>query len=163
MALRAQILGHSFVKHLNNFISRSPEHSFKLGLQEPALIQYSGLPGATVHHIRDQLEAVTDFDPHLIFLVIGTHDLSNSENTPETVACSILDLADTLLFFCGVTSVVVCHIFHRIPASKPVKYPVDIVWFNDRVNQTNHILREKLHSDHPSKTYFWYCNGFWAP
>ncbi|KAH3805855.1 hypothetical protein DPMN_134164, partial [Dreissena polymorpha] len=31
------------------------------------------------------------------------------------------------------------------------------------VNQKNLILREKLHRDHPSKTRFWYCKGFWAP
>ncbi|KAH3728149.1 hypothetical protein DPMN_054096, partial [Dreissena polymorpha] len=48
------------------------------------------------------------------------------------------------------------NIFHRIPASKPVNYPVDILLFNDRVNQTNLILREKPDTNHHSKTRFWY-------
>ena len=103
--------GHSFVRHLRQHIHDSETLNFHLGLHGPPLVQYSGYSGATVHTLRNQLEDVSDFSPDILVLVIGTNDIYNNNETPESEANQIMDLVDNLLFIIGVPKVIVLQTF----------------------------------------------------
>ncbi|KAL4238778.1 hypothetical protein ACF0H5_003485 [Mactra antiquata] len=101
-SVNIQIFGHSFVKRLKDFIRRSEDISFSLGLSGNHLIQYSGIPGATVEVLRRNLDLVKDFQPDILILLIGTCDIYNRNLSAECVANKIIDFVDYLLFTCGV-------------------------------------------------------------
>lgn len=72
-----------------------------------------------------------------------------------------VDLVDTLHHIYNVQFVAVLQILHRIPAKCRVRYPVDTVWFNERVDETNLKLDAMLRS--MRGTCLWRHKGFWAP
>lgn len=160
-APKIQILGHSYVTRLKHFIARSEKLQFDFGFQVKHLVQYSGMPGAKVTTLRRNLGAVSDFEPDILFLVIGTNDLYDPANTPESVSASILDLVDTLLFMENVKYVIVCQVFHRTP-TRHTRYPVDLDWFNSRVDRTNILLNNAIDDLPLNKVKFWRCKGFWS-
>jgi hypothetical protein len=76
--LKMQIVGHSFVTRLKDFIRSGDGVDFFLNLRpSDYLIQFSGFPGATVGKLREQLDVVSDFQPDIVFLLVGTNDLYN--------------------------------------------------------------------------------------
>ena len=151
------------MKRLKQFVSESEGLSFSFNLQDAAFVQYSGYPAATVSSLRQRLDVVQDFDPELVFLVIGSNDLADFNNSPQSVANAICDLVDTLLYILHVPTVVTCQILHRTVPHCQVRHPVDLLWFNDRVDQTNQKLMELLEVSHPGRAKFWHCKGFWNP
>ena len=53
------------------------------------MIQYSGLPGATVDKLkRHGMSGVQDFEPDIVVLEIGTNDLTDTNCTPEKTCLS---------------------------------------------------------------------------
>lgn len=163
MATKIQFFGHSFIKRLKLFIQDSDDLNFNMNFREPKLIQYSGFPGAQVETLRQNLTVVKDFDPDIIVLVVGTNDIYQPNKSPNSVAQAILDLTDTLLYVIGVKRVVVFQVFHRIRPSRRTRYPVDLDWFNDRVDETNLILTRNIPNISEGRARFWRCNGFWSP
>lgn len=94
-------------------------------------------------------------------LVIGTNDIYQPHKTPLSVSHAILDLVDTLLNLVGVKQVLVVQIFHRTP-TRTSRYPVDLAWYNERVDETNLILTEEIPKLTGGRAQFWRCNGFWS-
>ena len=157
--VKIQLFGHSFVRRLRDFISRSETDSFTWDLKGPPLIQYSGFPGASVDGLHSHLEDVSDFDPDIVFILIGTVDLYCASASPTTVADNLMQLVGKCLDI-GVKKVVVLSITHRCEPTIPTRFPVNMDWFNTRVDETNCLISDLLR--HTPKTYFWKLKGFWS-
>ena len=162
-ASKIQIVGHSFVSRFKSFVRDDLDGAFHLNLQGPPLIQYSGFPGATVSTIRDNLDVVSDFDPDVVVLIIGTNDIYSASNSPASVAQQISDLVDTLLFILNIPQVVVLQVLHRNTTSRYTRYPVDPEWYNPRVDELNLLLNDKLNKSHHKRCHLWRLKGFWSP
>ncbi|KAH3866884.1 hypothetical protein DPMN_030007 [Dreissena polymorpha] len=161
--LKVQLFGPSFVKRLKDYIQNDSSQRHDLNLQGNALVQYSGFPGATVKELRRHLEVVSDFSPDILVLIIWTIDFSNSDVTPESVARDIENLIDTLLFVIGVGKVIVLQVLHRQVPLSHTRYPVDVDWFNARVDDLNSHLIEMLNRTGHGRSYLWRMKGFWSP
>lgn len=161
-ALKVQLFGHSFVKRLRDFIRFNNSFRYDLKIQGNPLVQYSGFPGSTVHKIRNNLEVVKDFSPDFVVLIIGTNDLCQQHVTPRSVARSIVDLVDTLLFVIGVKKVIVLQVLHRLQPKVPTKHQVDLDWYNSRVDELNYLLLDMLNHTIHKRSYLWRMKGFWS-
>ena len=159
---KIQLFGHSFVRRLKDFIRSSEDCTFSWNLDGPPMIQYSGFPGADVHRLRNNIEVIEDFDPDVVFLFAGTNDLYHAWLSPADLASRIVDLVKFLLDSLRIKKVVVLSITHRCPSSR-TRYPVNIDWFNTRVDQTNAELSERLQELNQGRTYLWRLKGFWSP
>ena len=124
------------------------------------MIQYSGYSGARVSTLRTHLDDVKDFEPDIVILIIGTNDLSDARKSPEAVCAEITDLIDLLL--CTVGFVIIAQIFHRTLPTKPTRYPVQLDWFNNRVDEVNHRLQESCTHIYNGRARLWKCKGFWS-
>ncbi|KAH3711068.1 hypothetical protein DPMN_070567 [Dreissena polymorpha] len=160
---KVYIFGHSFVKRLKDFIRQDPSLRYDLGLTGSPMIQYSGFPGATVDCLRNKLQDILDFVPDIVILVVGTNDIYNPNQSPLSVASAIRDFVDTLLFVHGIPRVIVLQTLHRHSPTCHTRYPVDIHWFNNRVDDLNSLLIDWLNSPPHGRAYLWRLKGFWSP
>lgn len=161
MAVKTLILGHSFVSRFKAFLrEHQGQFSYSLNLSpQQCMVQYAGYPGGMVPGIRSgKLETVSDFEPQLIVLDLGTNDLCNPANTPDSVAQSLYILSKHLIHTMGVKTIVVMQILHHCRPSRPVRYPVNVEWFNDRVDQTNRLLHVLFSKE---GLVFWKHKGLW--
>ncbi|KAH3747123.1 hypothetical protein DPMN_181545 [Dreissena polymorpha] len=119
---KVYIFGHSFLKKLKDFIRNDPSLC------------------ATVDRLRNNLEDILDFNPDIVVLVVGTKDIYNRNQSPLSVASAIRDIVDTILFVHGIPQVIVLQTLHRHVPTCHTRYPVDIDWFNYRVDEINSLL-----------------------
>lgn len=159
---KIQLFGHSFICRLRDFISGSDQVRFDLSLSGPPLIQYTGFPGASVQSLRDNIEDVLDFQPDIVILCVGTNDIYDARVSPRSVAQAIMDLVDTLLFVHNVSSVIVLQVLHRCRPTGRTRYPVDVDWFNSRVDELNMLLIDGLNTTAHHRSYLWRMKGFWS-
>jgi lysophospholipase L1-like esterase len=162
MAVRIQLFGHSFVTRLKSFIPTNDKFNYKLNLHQPALVQYSGYSGANIAKLRDNLETIEDFQPHIVIVVIGTNDLYDNSNTPQSVTQQIMDLVDSLLFRYDVQKVIICPVLHRIEPTVRTRWPVHVPSFNRRVDETNTLLQQACTQCTHERAIFWRFKGFWS-
>ncbi|XP_052262097.1 uncharacterized protein LOC127865977 [Dreissena polymorpha] len=87
--LKVQLFGHSFVRHLKDLIRHDSTLRFNLNLQGHPLVQYSGFSGARVETLHHRLTEISDFEPEIVVLIIGTNDIYDS-------SCSILSVANKI-------------------------------------------------------------------
>ncbi|KAH3781566.1 hypothetical protein DPMN_159397 [Dreissena polymorpha] len=106
-ALKVQLFGHSFVRHLKDFIRDDNTLRFDLNLQGHPLVQYSGFSGTRVDTLHDRLTVISDFEPEIVVLIIGTYDIYGSSCSIISVANKIEDQVRTLLFELNVRYVTV--------------------------------------------------------
>jgi hypothetical protein len=59
--------------------------------------------------------------------------------------------------------VAVLQILHRQWPRRRIRYPVDIPWFNVRVDTLNTLLRNYFKDDRVEGVQFWRHSGFWSP
>lgn len=155
MPTRVLVLGHSFIARFKSFLRDNvSKFTFSLNLDpKQFMIQYFGRAGATVFRIRRNLEIVGDFEPSMVILEICSNDLCNSMTSAEEVAGSIYALAEHIGKSFKAQTVIIMQILHRLPPSRPVRYSVDIEWFNNKVNLTNTFLKY-LVEDNPNIKYW---------
>ena len=85
---RVLILGHSFIRRLHEFITRSHnnEYTTKLGISTPDFIRkWHGVGGRTIAKVlKYDLSVVKEFGPDIIifYIILGTNDLVNSSSSP---------------------------------------------------------------------------------
>jgi len=155
---RILVFGHSFVKRLREFIrANSEDFSFhmRLYIEGPPLIQYTGLPGATTTSLRQHVKASEDFELNIVILVIGTNDIYDYSLTPQVAANRIMDFVDSLLHVYGVEKVILLQTLHRRQPTVHTRYPVDVVSYNQRVDEMNLYLDQNLSNRTNSHVYFW--------
>ena len=92
---RVLILGHSFIRRLNSFITDSTQLDHRFMIHEAAQFKWHGVGGRTVEKtIRCDLHVVESFAPHIVILQLGTNDLSHLD--PLVAASAIEDLVGIL-------------------------------------------------------------------
>ena len=112
---RVLILGHSFIRRLHAFITRSHDNEYttKLGISTPDFIcKWHGVGGRTVAKVlKCDLSVVKEFGPDIIILQLGTNDLVNS--SPLTVGSSLEHLVTVLHDVYKVDLICVCQTLRR--------------------------------------------------
>lgn len=149
---RVLILGHSFVKRLREFISKKdPEYDLALGL-EGVTVRWHGVGGRTVAKLRAfDLAIVAEFKPDIVFIQIGTNDLTQRNMSPLTVGSAIEELVTLLHNEFGVRRVLVGQTLQRA-------YPLH---FNSQVSLLARYLKTVL--EPISYATYWSHHGFWKP
>lgn len=139
------VQGHSFISRLKDFINANQDnYSLSLNLDpNEFLFTYSGKPGGRVAHLYSDV-CLASCTPNIVVLQIGSYDLCNSNISPEEVASAIIQYIEYLSNVIHVQHVIVMQILHRLPPSVPVRYFVDIPLFNQKVDETNYILRQYI-------------------
>ncbi len=142
MAVRIQIFGHCFVSRLKSFIPTDEKFNYNLNIHQPALVPYAGHSGAKIPKLRNSLETIEDFEPHIVILIIGTNDLYDIDNSPQSVTQQIMDLLDHILFTFGVQKTIVYPVLHRMETTILTRWPVYVSLFNKRADETNRLLEQ---------------------
>ena len=141
------ILGHSFIRRLDNFVTANPnlDHNFSLG--NIAKFKWHGVGGRTVAKtVKYDLPVIAAFAPDIVILQLGTNDLSHLD--PLVAGSSIEELVTTLHHEYNVRIVGVCQ---TLRGSDPV--------FNARVHALNKYLKTLL--EPLPYSFFWGHRGFW--
>ena len=142
------ILGHSFIRRLNSFITDSTHLNHRFMIHEPAQFKWHGVGGRTVEKaIRCDLHVVESFAPHIVILQLGTNDLSHLD--PLVAASAIEDLVGILYEEHSVRQICVCQtLIHENDAA-----------FNVRVKALTKYLKVLL--EPIPYCFFWGHRGFW--
>jgi len=149
---RVLILGHSFIRRLHAFITRSHDNEYttKLGISTPDVIcKWHGVWGRTVAKVlKYDLSVVKEFGPDIIILQLGTNDLVNS--SPLTVGSSLEHLVTVLHDVYKVDLICVCQTLRRSSLE---------VLFNKNVGLLTRYLETVL--EPIPYAFFWSHRGFW--
>ena len=115
---RVLILGHSFTRRLRDFIVKnSPTYNLNLNINTSVTIHWHGVGGRTIDKVRRfDLTEVERFKPDVVFLQIGTSDLTRRRPSPASVGSAIEDLVCLLHHEYGVCLVCVGQTVKRHPA-----------------------------------------------
>ena len=149
---RVLILGHSFIRRLHAFITRSHDNEYttKLGISTPDFIcKWHGVGGRTVAKVlKYDLSVVKEFGPDIIILQLGTNDLVNS--SPLTVGSSLKHLVTVLHDVYKVDLICVCQTLRRSSLE---------VLFNKNAGLLTRYLKTVL--EPIPFAFFWSHRGFW--
>ena len=110
------ILGHSFVHRLHSFIKRNEQnYDLNLGITEPVRLGWRGIGGCTVIKLRqpENLAFLSTFQADIVFLRIGTNDLTRRHASPANVGSAIEDFVRLLHDEYGVKSIFVGQTIRR--------------------------------------------------
>ena len=156
----AQVLvfGHSFVRRLNKRLIKNKGAYHNLGLNfEFAEVHWLGIGGLNIKDARaEQLIVVEHLRPDVVYVELGTVDLSDIEMGPEEVASHLHELALDMMAL-GVKRVIIGQILFRDGRG----IPNDTPYFNQRVLLANQILEAILHPVNTMGTRFWKHKGLW--
>ena len=170
--LKIQLLGHSFVTRLKQFIQTHEDLSFTFNLRpREYLVQFSGFPGACVEDLLKNLEVVSDFHPDIVILLIGTIDLYNYG--PVVTAEKIKDFAAILHNRLHIKYVCVGQILYRSIPHQPtrfrstlmfltIKLIFSIIFFGSISGTNLHPVYGVLEDFSPRQTAFCATSG-WSP
>jgi lysophospholipase L1-like esterase len=146
---RIMILGHSFVRRLQQFVLRS--HSglnANFNLSESVIVQWLGVGGRTVDKTRRyDMRVVRAFRPDIVLIQLGTNDLPTAP--PLQVGSDIEELVKLLHSHYNVKVVVVCQTLWRDSDQD----------FNNNVVALNQYSQVFL--EHLPFVLFWKHRGFW--
>ena len=89
---RVLILGHSFIRRLNSFITDSTHLDHRFMIHEAAEFKWHGVGGRTVEKtIRCDLNVVELFAPHIVILQLETNDLSHLQSATKLLRhCTLI-------------------------------------------------------------------------
>ena len=151
------VLGHSFVRRFQFFLNQGRDDRTVPGLNLSSVdVHFLGIGGRTVAKILAfDLEHVRALQPDIVILEIGSNDLCEVGQRPETVGSSIESLVSTLHEVYNVAFIVVCQVIHR--ATLPSHSPQ----YNSSVNILNNYLEVVL--DPVSFAEFWCHKGLREP
>ena len=114
---RALVLGHSFVRRLKDFAAQNHSdgpYDLNLGLSNVCSIIFHGIGGRTVDKlIRNDLDKIRSASPNIVVLELGSNDLCDKDSDPETIALSIVALAELLITELSLRIVAVCEVTAR--------------------------------------------------
>jgi lysophospholipase L1-like esterase len=112
---RVLILGHSFIRRLQDLIIHSRDHQYtkKFGITTPDFIsKWHGVGGRTIANVlKYDLSVIKEFGPDIVILQLGTNDLVDS--SPLTVGSPLENLATLLHDEYKVDLICVCQTLRR--------------------------------------------------
>ena len=114
---RVLILGHSFIRRLRVFIIKnSPTYNLNLNINTSVTICWHGVGGRTIDKGRRfDLTEVERLKPDVVFLQVGTNDLTRRRSSPASVGSAIEDLVCLLHTEDGVRLVCVGQTVEKAP------------------------------------------------
>ena len=137
---RVPVLGHSIVRRLREFAAENHSggpYDLNLGLSNICSIIFHGIGGRTVDKmIKDDLDKIRSAAPNIVVLELGSNDLCDKDSDPETIALSIVALAELLLTELSLRFIAVCEVTAR--QNEP------FVGYNERTALLNSHLRQSL-------------------
>jgi len=150
---RVLILGHSFIRRLRQFVEEhSSEFKLDFRITEPAVVRWHGVGGRTVAKCkRLDLHVVCAFKPDVVFLQLGTNDLTCRGMTALTVGSEIDDFVRLLHEEHGVKLICVGQTLRRSYSEK----------FNREVGLLAKYLKTVL--EPLPYVIYWPHRGFWNP
>ena len=138
---RVLVLGHSFVRRLREFAAQNHSggpYDLNLGLSNVCSIDLHRIGGRSVDKmIRNDLDKIRSAAPNNVVLELGSNELCDKDSDSETIAFSILALAELLLTELSLRFIAVCEVTAR--QNEP------FVGYNERAALLNSHLRESLH------------------
>ena len=108
---RVLVLGHSFVRRLREFAGQNHSggpYDLNLGLSNICSIIFHGIGGRTVD-LKNDLDKIRSAAPNIVVLELGSNDLCDKDSDPETIALSIVALAELLLTELSLRFIAVCE------------------------------------------------------
>ena len=156
---RVLILGHSYVRRLEEFINHSnSSHINRNFTFEDSQFQifFSGYGGAGIARIHEVWsENLHKFRPHAVILQIGSNDIGRGFNLTKVPAlCSrIISLAQRIQNSYSVEKVLISQLFFRNRARCPI--------FNECTQAVNYELQARLVNSHTIAV--WKHRNFWKP
>jgi lysophospholipase L1-like esterase len=152
--VKTLIIGHSFVARASTYVQNNMMGNLNLPTDYHD-VMFLGKSGATIRNVLPLFQTRVS-NPDLVILDIGTNDLY-SPQTVEFLACSVLDVAQTILSYDGVKRVILLGPLFRTAHGKHGAPE----HFNARVRAFNHSLKQRLHRlSGPIE--FWYHKGLSA-
>jgi lysophospholipase L1-like esterase len=106
---------------------------------------------------------VASLQPAVVLLQVGSNDLCQLDKSVQEIEQKLIGLVLTLKYCYNVQRVAVLQILHRQWPRRRMRYPVDIPWFNDRVDTLNTFLRNYFKEDRVEGVEFWRHSGFRSP
>lgn len=155
MATNVMLLGHSFIRRLNEFMFNTygcDNLRLDYSLFDITCRAQGGLTIPRLIHERPDLYDFSVCEPDIVYLQIGGNDLSHSSS--ETVANEIYSFANFLHFGLHIPFVIIGELLLRDPNKVGIKY-------NDKVIATNISLLQKVQMDNLPNIIFWRHHGFW--
>ncbi|XP_062605449.1 uncharacterized protein LOC134267244 [Saccostrea cucullata] len=146
------VIGHSFVTRLEQLLGRSDAFQADFNLAQ-CEIRCFGFSGGRVENLlknQDLQHYITSFKPVVIILQIGGNDICSVSARPETVACNISELMETMGKFDCVQVDVVCELFIR---TRPRNISPQM--YEEKRNIINNMLPVLLEGRHNKKFMFW--------
>jgi hypothetical protein len=157
MATKVLILGHSFISRFYDFLRFNVWCQFKIKLKPKSeKVFLRGYPGAKIDYIKERcLHMVGSLEPTVVLLQVGSNDLCRLDKSVQEIEQKWIGLVLTLKYCYHVQRVAVLQILHRQWPRRRIRYPVDIPWFNDRVDTLNTFLRNYFKEDRVEGVQFW--------
>ena len=150
---RVLIMGHSFIRRLCDFIkNNAPEYELNFKINEPVSVGWRGIGGRTIAKMkRYDLAAVSQFRPDIVYLEIGTNDLTQRNASAVTIGSAIEDFVRLLYEEYGVRFVYVGQTINRDVRGN----------FNNNVAILARYLKVVL--EPLPYAQYWTHRGFWQP
>lgn len=138
--VRVLIIGHSFVRRLEEYVSHSNlRHNMGLSTDNH-LVSYASIPGGRIDNITSLFTLIESTRPDMIVIDVGTNDLDSS--TPaHLLARRLVNLATHIHSQFNITQVVVLEVLFRTLSGR---YSPQSKFFNARVHQFNNMCRSLI-------------------
>ena len=134
---RVLVLGHSFVQRLQEFAAQTRSggiYDLNLELSRVCSVVFHGIGGRTVD--KYDLAKIRSTAPNIVILELGSNDLWDKDSDHESIALSIIALAELLRTDLKLRFVVVCEVIAQL--MEP------FCGYNQKAAQTNGHLKESL-------------------
>ena len=153
------ILGHSFMRHLNEDIQRRKGIYHNLGLSfDVANVSWIYRGGMSIDEAcYYYLYKVLELKPDVVFVQIGTCDADKEYYSYREVGDGIRHLGNLLVYH-GVKKVMFGEILHRLPKGIPYEVPE----FNYKVDNINQYLQVQFDEQYSHHISLWRHKAFWC-
>lgn len=157
--MQVALVGHSFIRRLRDFLLHRGQSPSGLQLGPHYQVKFYGTGGAMLAGKKSQvfsqkLQAATLSGPHVVYIAMGTNDLSVGKS-PHTVANMLFSLAMHILDTSNTRLVIIEQILPRHPGLYPA--------FTTLMSQTNTIIQELITSANNPAIKFWKHRRFFHP
>ena len=165
MSKKVLILGHSFVRRLEQFVINSVDSRVNENLNldcDEVCVYYRGHSGASLQRIRALgISYVRELRPDITIIHALSNELCKRDRTVDAVFRELVDFVNSLRYGESVKPVVILQTLHRLAPVRRIRYGVNVHWFNSRVDALNGRIANYLRNVDGAA--FFRLSGFWAP
>ena len=158
--LRVLILGHSFIRRLDRFLTEkhSAEHNLSLS-RSTHHVRLEGISGGHIDDLPTLFHVHERFSPVVVLIDISTNDIADNRVNLQTLALNLINHARRLHTQYQAASIILCEVLPRGFTGKFKGSPD----FNIRVARLNSMLKTLVRQHKPEHPLlFWYHKGIVA-